>query len=305
MDHRELDEQLAELGVRIPEGTLTRWAAEGLIPSPSAYFKKKERRLGRPSSKKEAEDHNEWGPGRFMDWPDEAVEIAAAVWALRNRPEPSGYQVLQPPRKRKRNVPHQRKRKRNVPNDTVMLVEQEGKKLHNLLETDCKEASLFLRSAMNQKGTLGVEDYNKVRVWVKHFSEHSVYALVILWIWTIEKARRRIPLNEQLHLEYRWVIRENGQMSFEGLTTGDATGGIELEVTHLEPMHNGFSVDYGFPQVDIFKKQGFLDRFKLYGTEWEERYRIHPKGGPYNVDDESDPEGYADWLAEIEYDDFY
>lgn len=158
---------------------------------------------------------------------------------------------------------------------------------------------------MNQKGTFGAEDYNKVRVWGKHFSEHSLFALVILWIWTVEKARRRVPVTEQFHLEYHWVIRENGQMSFEGLTTSDTEGGIELEVTHLNPMQNGFSVDYGFPQVDIFKNQGFVDRFKIYGTEWEGRYRIHPKQGAHKMDDDSDPEGYGDWLAETEYDDFY
>jgi hypothetical protein len=198
-----------------------------------------------------------------MDWPDETVEMAAAVWAIRNRPEPSGHQVLQPLRKRKQKVRRTRRQTRNVPNTLIMQVEQEGKKLHNLLETDCKAASLFLRKAMSENGTVGVEDYNKVRVWGKHFSEHSPYALVILWIWTTEKARRRVRVNEQLHLEYHWVIRENGQMSFEGLTTSDTEGGIELEVTHLEPMHNGFSVDYGFPQVDTFKNQGFVDKFKM------------------------------------------
>jgi hypothetical protein len=41
MDHTALDERLAELGISIPEGTLTRLAAEGLIPSPLSYFKKK------------------------------------------------------------------------------------------------------------------------------------------------------------------------------------------------------------------------------------------------------------------------
>jgi hypothetical protein len=49
MDHTALDERLAELGICIPESTLTRWAAESLIPSASAYFKKKKGRVGRPS----------------------------------------------------------------------------------------------------------------------------------------------------------------------------------------------------------------------------------------------------------------
>jgi hypothetical protein len=80
---------------------------------------------------------------------DEAVEMAAAVWAVRNRPEPtSGYQVLQ----------RARKRKQNVPNTTVLQLEQEGKKPHNLLETDSKAASHFLRAAVYGAGTYGVED---------------------------------------------------------------------------------------------------------------------------------------------------
>jgi len=64
-----------------------------------------------------------------------------------------------------------------------------------LLETDCKAAARFLRTAMYREGTYGIEDYNAVRVWAQRSSEHSLHALVILWILTTEKARRRIPLN--------------------------------------------------------------------------------------------------------------
>jgi hypothetical protein len=75
--------------------------------------------------------------------------MAAAVWAIRNRPEPtSGYQVLR----------RERKGNRNVPNTAVVQLEQEGKKPHNLLETDCKAASHLLRTAMYGEGIYGVED---------------------------------------------------------------------------------------------------------------------------------------------------
>ena len=116
---------------------------------------------------------------------DEAAQIVVAVRAGSRPESTSGYQVSA----------RARKGKQNVPNTSVLQVEHEGKKTHNLLETDCKAASHFLRTAIYGEGTYGVEDYNAVRVWTQRFSEHSLHALVILWILAIEKARRRILLN--------------------------------------------------------------------------------------------------------------
>ncbi len=293
MDHKELDERLSELGISIPQGTLTRWAAEGIIPSPKAYFKKRERKVGRPSSKKGAEDQPEWSRGRFMDWPGEAAEMAAAVWALRNRYEATS------------GVSAQNKR-RNVPNETVMWVKQKGTTFHNLLETDCKEISLLLRSYLDKHGVKIIGSHDEVAWRLRDFSRGDVCPLIVRWILTIQKARRRIPVNKRLYLTYCWVIREDGESSLEEITTGDGLDGLELKVTHLKPMHNGFSMDYGFPQVDLFKNEGFENIFELGLRQWAERFRIYSTGGPYEeLSDEKDPEGIADYLAELEYGDFY
>jgi|GEM_PF-2418289 hypothetical protein len=45
-----------------------------------------------------------------------------------------------------------------------LAVEQEHKKPHNLLETDCKAASHFLRTAVYRVGTYGAKDCSAVRM---------------------------------------------------------------------------------------------------------------------------------------------
>jgi hypothetical protein len=85
---------------------------------------------------------------------DEAVDMVAAVSAIRNQPEPtSGYQVIRRARKGKQNAAPT-KTEAKCANTTVLQVEQEGKKRHNLLEADCKAASHFLRTAMYGEGLM-------------------------------------------------------------------------------------------------------------------------------------------------------
>ena len=68
MTIKELLEQLKKLGIKnpaIPERTIKRWAfTEGIISKPT------------PAELK--------GPGQTADWPDEALEEAAAIWAVRH-----------------------------------------------------------------------------------------------------------------------------------------------------------------------------------------------------------------------------
>jgi hypothetical protein len=67
MDIHELSERLRQLGARVPEKTLVRWAyTEGVI--------------SRPEQHKEGK-----GRGKLSDWCSTAVEEAAAVWAVREK----------------------------------------------------------------------------------------------------------------------------------------------------------------------------------------------------------------------------
>jgi len=67
MDNITLHKRLSALGITIPEGTLRRWAYEGILPRPGSLHKGKG-----------------GGSGRFSDWPEETVERAAVVYVLRH-----------------------------------------------------------------------------------------------------------------------------------------------------------------------------------------------------------------------------
>jgi hypothetical protein len=79
MDFNELRSRLDELGVDIADGTLRRWASDGLIAGPEKYKKLRE------GSK------NRYRRGRFMNWPEQAVYEAAACWAVRHRDPIGSY----------------------------------------------------------------------------------------------------------------------------------------------------------------------------------------------------------------------
>ena len=83
IDHAALDERLAELSISIPEGTLTRWAAEKLIPGPSAYFKKKKNWSGVLRLKKESKIRKN-GVKVVHGLADEAVEMLPQFGSFRN-----------------------------------------------------------------------------------------------------------------------------------------------------------------------------------------------------------------------------
>jgi len=122
---------------------------------------------------------------------------------------------------------------------------------------------------------------------------------------SLEKVRRGIPFDKSLQVTYRWVIEEDGQASLGEVLTDDEVGGIKLEVTHLDPMQNGFSKDYGFPQARLLVERGFVNEFDLRGR-WTESFRMLRRERQHNgLDEYDDPDGIAQEYADLEYDDFY
>jgi hypothetical protein len=87
MDFNELQSRLNKVGVVVPDGTLRRWASDGLVTGPKKYKKL------RPGYK------NRYLPGRFMNWPEKAVYEAAAYWAVKHS-DPSGIYVTKETMKR-------------------------------------------------------------------------------------------------------------------------------------------------------------------------------------------------------------
>jgi len=137
MNYKELQKRLRRLGISISEGTLRRWASAGLVPRPTTFFKRRKGTPGRPPKTLKFEQPSR---GRFTDWPEDVVEQAAAIWAIRNK--------LQYTRDAATATSLGR---RNVPSEIARRVKEEATNLHNLLESDGKAASSLLRTLLLKK----------------------------------------------------------------------------------------------------------------------------------------------------------
>jgi len=157
MDHDELTERLSEVGLGpkdLPRSTLRNWAREGLIPRSTPYSK-----LGRR--------------GRFRNWPEETVEEAAAVWALRN-----------PKRDRFYAKPTL---------DTIRRVRSEATWVHKKFKTD----------PVHQKGVYQ-EFYNTRGERHSYLRSYDLHDFIVTWIVTIEKVRRKKSVHEPANVIFNW-----------------------------------------------------------------------------------------------------
>jgi len=235
-------------------------------------------------------------PGRFKNWPERTVEDAGAVWTIRNLSFPSS------PLDAKRGT-------RNVPNAVVKRVQAQATSILELLVLDCKQAARFFRSYLFPK-MLPSEENGCPAGAVMQLSPDTLHPFVPSYLSAVEKVRHKIALDKTVVVSYRWTIQENGASTFEGHAVHPRSFGrfeIKLEVTHLNPIENGYSKGYGFPNLGLFEKNGFKDIFKI--TEegvLDERFKILPSGDTLKeIGDVDDPDGFADYLADLEYHDFY
>jgi len=298
LDHKELEDRLGKLGVDIKLSTLREWAREGIIESYTTYFKKTHRGIGRNNIKTSGK------PGRFTDWPEEILESAAAVYMIRNRCfpplSPREFNDLLTPRVfNDRYWSHITRGKRSVRNKIIKLVRQQANDLLTVLATDCKKASSLFRTCLYPEGYQSQEGIPIARTF-GHLKEDTLHPLVAPWILAVEKVRHKIALDESIGLRYNWVIEEDGRSEFQGLDVlRQGSTKIELNVIHLKPLENGYSRDYGFPQIDILVDLGFVDVFELSERgALREGFRVYSDGsrtGMY-VD------RYQDFLYDTKYD---
>jgi hypothetical protein len=291
MNRSKLEERLKELGAPIPRGTLQRWAGEGIVPSPVTYYKKRTK-VGRPTEGKQGK------AGRFKYWLARTVEEAAAVWAIRNLSLIAAPGTLAPL--------NAKKGKKQVHTDVVRCVQRRGRFVEMLLATDCKKAASLFRSCLWPKSSPSAQDLENYLAQTR-LTERKIHPLVPTWLLSLEKARNEIKLSKQACLLYKWVIEENGKSSYKGKFVRElASKGIELEVTHLNPAKNGYSKEYGYPDLGLFDR-GFRDVFTLteHG-ELFENFRILGTGnGLKDFHETIDPNGVgANWADDI-YSDFY
>lgn len=302
MKAEELRQQLLKLGADIPLSTLRRWASdeEGLIPKPVSYYKPLRRGPGRPKKNRGKEPQPQ--PGRFSYWTEESLEAAAAVWAIRYlvRPNESNEEdetlsVQQTPQK-------------DVSPNDIVQGQQMARSLHTLLYADCKEAANRFRAYLWPTGFPSDENAQQK---ILNFGENRLYSLIPICLHAIEKVRHHIALNTPLRITYEWAIRENGSSAWKGMQierTSVFGSEIILRIIHLRPCENGYSKDYGFPHVEEYTRDGFVDEFWLKGSQVGESfgespfYRV-PEGfyddQQYAAYWDKGPYGWADIAAEM------
>jgi hypothetical protein len=303
MKDEEVRKRLKELGADIPLATLRRWSSQGLIPKSIPYYKPLKRGLGRPKKDrgKESQSH----PGRFSYWTEESLEAAAVVWAIRHLARPSDSsddEML---------LVKDTSQKDVSPGD-IVRGQQMGSSLHTLLYTDCKEAANRFRAYLWPSGfSSQAEDQPKTL----NFKENRLYSLIPDCIHAIEKVRHSVALNTPIRIVYQWTIREDGSSAWAGMSIERSyahSTEISLKISHLKPCDNGYSNDYGFPQVKEYMRDGFVDEFWLSGTQLGERFSESPfyriPEGFYDDQEyadfwDKDPYGWADYATEVNFGD--
>ena len=87
MDSTQFVTRLNELGIAIKIEKLRRWSKQGLIPDYETYYQPNRKKRGRPPNPVKAEKDGKILEkarlGRVSNWPEEALEEAAALWAVR------------------------------------------------------------------------------------------------------------------------------------------------------------------------------------------------------------------------------
>lgn len=173
MDSDELVSQLHNLGFDVPKGTLRRWASEGLIKGPAPVGRKGKR-------------------GRFMSWPSETVEQAAAIYVIRD---------CYGPKKKIRSLLAV---KELVDRFYAIVNEFREKEDPQIL----KKFDKLLEPGKLADGTKGYI-----------YGSPEIHPLFVMYVVTLEKIRGNKPLFEPVKVVFNWnqhlISDEDGKESFK------------------------------------------------------------------------------------------
>jgi len=159
-----LQKRLKGLGVDIPDRTLRHYVSKGIVTGPKHESKKTQKRTGRPiSAYKQGANDDAFAkgrPGRFYNWPEVAVEQAAAAWAVQNLDTYREPHTL----------------------DTVLRTKHQAQELHEMFTTnmDLDQFNRVYQRDFNPKGEPG-----------PYLISYEKHPLLTLWITALEKARHK------------------------------------------------------------------------------------------------------------------
>jgi GNAT superfamily N-acetyltransferase len=186
VEFQKLQLRLRELGVDVPDDTVRRWATTKLITGPTRYSKSGQR-------------------GQFRDWPEESVEEAAAVWALKNLDTYLGAS----------------------PNhDTIRRVRHLASEIHHRLTKETVlgsslESILHIKKDVTPKGEK--RDF---------ICSYDLHPLIELWIASIEKVRHKIPISEPRRVIFLWLhFLGDGKCTFRDVALEESA---KLELSLVE-----------------------------------------------------------------------
>ncbi len=203
MDTGELVAELEKiLGVKIPRGTLRRWASEELISGPTPYGRKGQR------------------GGCYYSWPIEAFEDAAVVYTLRNRDLLWGKTI--------RGWPTTKKGKEKTTVSTKMLLE--AKKMVKHLYASIDEGLIEHTELVDIK----YSKKDKLDRMGRRRLGGVTQPVYVVWVTTLEKIRHNKPLAEPLKVVFHWrnvnFVEEDGGKSFKLKYDGVSVESCEHEM---------------------------------------------------------------------------
>jgi hypothetical protein len=223
MNTKELVDKLQKiLGVEVPKGTLRRWAHEGLIPSPQPIGRKGER-------------------GRFVSWPQETVEQAAAVYIVRK-----SSRLLWA------------KTTKDVLLATKDVVDRFYATINEFVETGDTNVLQKLDDLLKPvKSSLFRSDGGTGCM----IGGLALNPLVVTWIATMEKIRNEKPVYAHMRVCFHW----NRHLVTEG---GEETHKLKYDGVTLTPfVYDILSQHFGHTPAALEKRRG------RKSTDWEKAKR--------------------------------
>ena len=176
----------AIIGVKIPEGTLRRWASEGLIPKPELEVR---------GDKQD----------RLWLWPPATVEQAAVVYTLRNKDLPWG----------------RTKKGKNATISRNMLLE--AKKMVQHLYASVNKGKIESADVSDMFHLL--KAVTLLPNGGCMFGGYAIHPVFTAWVTTLEKIRRGKPLVEPLKVLFSWRVdieqeddEESLKLKYMGIT---------------------------------------------------------------------------------------
>ncbi len=184
MNFGELSARLDKLGISIPGGTIRRWRWQGLIVGPEARWKG---------------PHG--GRGRFMEWPERAVEDIAAMWEVRR----NGLHTRPPSAKRIEQI-------KSVVQRFYMW-----------------PTAVYTLPPIILAGPMHLTTLKLSSVKMRLTEDEQLHHLVVRWVIAIEKAKRQWPMATPARVVFRWIsYKETEDGSWKRNQTGVGKWKFEL-----------------------------------------------------------------------------